>query len=76
MSDREGLFSGLSQALKENTVTFDYRVASGLLMRYEWRYDYSNQPVFLSDVQGLRKKNQATATLGLVWWWGRKEGSW
>src|SRR5215472_14501689 len=76
LSDREGLFSGLSEALKENTVTFDYRVANGFLMRYEWRYDYSNQPVFLSDVQGLRKKNQTTATLGLVWWWGRKEGSW
>lgn len=76
LSDRGGLFSGLSQALKENTVTFDYKVANGFLMRYEWRYDYSNQPVFLSDVQGLRKKNQATATLGLVWWWGRKEGSW
>ncbi len=76
LSDREGLFSGLSQALKENTVTFDYKVANGFLMRYEWRYDYSNQPVFLSDVQGLRKKNQTTATLGLVWWWGRKEGSW
>jgi len=76
LSDRGGLFSGLSQALKENTVTFDYKVANGLLMRYEWRYDYSNQPVFLSDVQGVRKKNQTTATLGLVWWWGRKEGSW
>lgn len=76
MSDPEGLFSGLSQALKENTVTFDYKVANGFLMRYEWRYDYSNQPSFLSDVQGVRKKSQTTATLGLVWWWGRKEGSW
>jgi len=76
LSDREGLFSGLSQALKENTVTFDYKVANGLLMRYEWRYDYSNQPVFLSDIQGVRRNNQTTATLGLVWWWGRKEGSW
>lgn len=76
MSDRGGLFSGLSQALKENTVTFDYRVADGLLMRYEWRRDFSNQPTFLSDVQGVLKKDQNTATLGLVWWWGRKEGSW
>ena len=76
MADNEGLFSGLSQALKENTVTFDYKVANGFLMRYEWRYDYSNQPSFLSDVQGVRKKSQTTATLGLVWWWGRKEGSW
>ncbi len=76
MSDRQGLFSGIPQALKENTVTFDYKVTNGLLMRYEWRRDFSNQPSFLSDVQGVLKKNQNTATLGLVWWWGRKEGSW
>jgi len=76
MSDRGGLFSGVSQALKENTVTFDYMVSDGLLMRYEWRRDFSNQPSFLSDVQGVLSKEQNTATLGLVWWWGRKEGSW
>ena len=76
MSDRGALFAGISQALKENTVTLDYKVADGLLMRYEWRRDYSNQPTFLSDVQGVLKKDQNTATLGLVWWWGRKEGSW
>ena len=76
MSDRQGFFSGLPQALKENTVTFDYKVADGLLMRYEWRRDFSNQPTFLSDVQGVMKKDQNTATLGLIWWWGRKEGSW
>ena len=76
MSDQDGLFSGISQALKENTVTFDYKVADGLLMRYEWRRDFSNQPSFFSDVQGQLKKEQNTATLGLVWWWGRKEGSW
>ena len=76
MSDRQGFFSGLPQALKENTVTFDYKVADGLLMRYEWRRDFSNQPTFLSDVQGVMKKDQNTATLGLIWWWGRKDGSW
>jgi hypothetical protein len=76
LSDRGGLFSGLNQALKENTVTFDYNVANGLLMRYEWRRDFSNQPSFLSDVQALLRKDQTTATLGLIWWWGRKEGAW
>jgi hypothetical protein len=76
MSDRGGLFSGLTQALKENTVTFDYKVADNLLMRYEWRRDFSNQPSFLSDEQGILKKQQNTATAGIVWWWGRKEGSW
>jgi hypothetical protein len=76
MSDREALFSGISQALKENTVTLDYKVSDGLLMRYEWRRDFSNQPSFLSDVQGVLNKDQNTATVGLLWWWGRKEGPW
>jgi hypothetical protein len=76
MSDRGGLFSGITQALKENTVTFDQKLANGLLVRYEWRRDYSNRPTFLTDVQNVLSKEQNTATIGLVWWWGRKTGSW
>ena len=76
LSDRGGLFSGIPQALKENTVTFDYRVFEGFLMRYEWRRDYSNKPSFLTDVQGVLSNHQTTATVGVVWWWGRKEGAW
>ena len=76
LSDRGGLFSGITQALKENTVTFDYKLTDGFLMRYEWRRDYSNQPSFLSDTQGILEKQQTTATVGLIWWWGRKEGTW
>jgi hypothetical protein len=76
LSDRGGLFSGLNQALKETTATLDYNVADGFLMRYEWRRDFSNQPSFLTSVQGVLSKQQNTATLGLIWWWGRKEGAW
>ena len=76
LSDRGGLFSGITQALKENTVTFDYMMADGFLNpRNEWRRDYFNEPSFLSEVQGLLVKQQNTATLGVVWWWGRKEGT-
>lgn len=87
MSDREttylaseagysALFSGITQALKENTVTFDYKMGDRFLMRYEWRRDFSNQPSFLTDEQGILSKDQNTATVGLLWWWGRKEGPW
>ncbi len=76
LSDRGGLFSGLTQALKETTATFDYKLGDGFLMRYEWRRDFSNQPSFLTDTQGLLSKEQNTASVGLVWWWGRKEGTW
>ena len=76
LSDRGGLFSGLTQALKEATATFDYKLGDGFLMRYEWRRDFSNQPSFLTDTQGVLSKKQNTASVGLVWWWGRKEGTW
>jgi hypothetical protein len=55
-----------AQALKENTVTFDYNVFDGFLMRYECRRDFSNQPSFLTDTQGLLGKQQQTATVGLI----------
>jgi hypothetical protein len=75
LSDRGGLFSGATQALKETTFTADYKLADGLLMRGEWRRDFSNRRFFLTDAPGVLKKDQQTATLGLVWWFG-KEGSW
>ncbi|HEY6400314.1 MAG TPA: porin, partial [Blastocatellia bacterium] len=75
LSDRGGLFSGVTQALKETTFTADYKLAEGLLMRGEWRRDFSNQRFFLTDTPGVLKKEQNTATLGLVWWFC-KEGSW
>jgi len=76
LSDRGGLFSGLTQALKETTATFDYNVANGFLMRYEWRRDFSNQPSFLTSTEGVLSKQQTTATVGLILWWGGKEGAW
>lgn len=76
LSDRGGLFSGLTQALKETTLTSEFKLADGFVLRLEWRRDFSNQPFFLSDTPGLLKKEQNTATLGMIWWFGRKEGSW
>lgn len=76
LSDRGGFFSGITQALKESTLTYEYKFADGFLTRVEWRRDFSNQPFFLTETSGVLKKEQNTATLGLVWWWGRKQGTW
>src|SRR5580704_1031265 len=76
LSDRGGLFSGITQALKETTVSFDYRLTDGFLMRYEWRRDFSNQPSFFTDKTGVLSKEQQTLGVGIVWWVGRKEGAW
>jgi hypothetical protein len=51
-------------------------LSEGFLMRYEWRRDFSNQPSFLTSTQGVLSKKQNTITLGLIWWWGGKEGAW
>lgn len=76
LSDRGALFSGLNQALKETTLTGKYGVAQGFDVFLEWRRDFSNQPFFYTSNQGVLSKQQDTATLGLVWWLGGKEGSW
>ena len=76
MTDYGGLFSGKTQRLNEATATFEYKFFEGFLMREEWRRDWSDQPYFLSSTLGVLKTNQNTATLGLVWWFGGKEGAW
>jgi hypothetical protein len=76
LSDRGALFSGLSQALKETTLTSTYRFAERFMARAEGRYDFSNQPFFYTSALGVIKKSQFTATLGLIWWYGGKSGAW
>ena len=76
LGDRGGLFSNTSQALNETTVTFEQRIIDGFLVREEWRRDFSNQPYFYTDLLGILKREQNTATLGMVWWFGPKKSPW
>jgi Putative beta-barrel porin-2, OmpL-like. bbp2 len=76
LSDRGGLFSGTTQALKEFTGTYEYKVADGLLTRLEYRRDWSNVPFFLTNKVGVLSSNQDTLTVGMVWWYGGKQGIW
>jgi hypothetical protein len=76
LSDRGGLFSGATQALKETTLTADYNVTKGFLVRTEWRRDFSNRLFFLTETSGVLKREQNTVTLGLIWWLGGKQGVW
>jgi hypothetical protein len=76
LSDRGGYLSGITQALKELTLTAAYQPTPGFQVRWEFRRDYSNQPFFLTQTPGFLDKQQNTALLGLLWWFGGKEGSW
>ena len=76
LSDHGGLFSGTTQALKETTLTTEYKFADGFLTRLEWRRDFSNQPFFRTQTPEVLKQEQSTLELGMIWWWGQKQGSW
>jgi outer membrane murein-binding lipoprotein Lpp len=76
LADIGGLYSGITQYLKEGTLTVDYRPADGFLMRGEFRRDSSNQSYFLGHLLGDLQMSQPTIGLGLVWWFGQKDGPW
>jgi hypothetical protein len=75
-NDRNGLYSGTDQALKEFTGTYDYKFGEGFLARAEFRRDWSNVPFFLTNKPGVLSKSQPTFTVGMVWWYGGKQGAW
>jgi hypothetical protein len=76
LSDRGGSFTGITQAVKENTLTLGYRFADGFQVMGEWRRDFSNQPYFYTSVLNILKRDQNTATMGFLWWFGGKQGAW
>jgi Putative beta-barrel porin-2, OmpL-like. bbp2 len=76
LQDHHGLFSFASQDLKEHTITATYQLIEGFQTRLEYRRDFSNRPFFLTETPGILKKEQNTATLGLIWWFGGKREPW
>ncbi len=76
LADAGGLFTGVTQNLREATLTFDYRPADGFLLRSELRRDQSNRPYFLVHTPGSLQNSQPTLGLGMVWWFGQKTGAW
>jgi hypothetical protein len=76
LSDRGGLFSGTTQALKETTGTFVYKLGDGFQAMAEYRRDWSNRNFFPRGTAGVLVDHQDTATIGLVWWYGGKQGAW
>jgi hypothetical protein len=76
LADVGGAYTGITQYLKEGTFTVDYRLAGDFLMRGEFRRDQSNRHYFLSDTLGVLESSQQTIGLGLVWWFGQKQGIW
>jgi Putative beta-barrel porin-2, OmpL-like. bbp2 len=76
LQDRAGYFSGRSQTIKEFTLTGTRQFADGFQAKLEYRRDFSSTNYFATGAAGLLKRNQDTALLGLIWWFGGKTGSW
>jgi hypothetical protein len=76
LSDRGGLFSGTTQALKEVTATYEHKLGDNFDAFLEFRRDWSNVNYFTTDHLNSPSTQQPAATLGLVWWYGGKQGSW
>jgi hypothetical protein len=76
LSDRGGLFSNETQALKEVTGTYKYSLSDNFDAFLEYRRDWSNRPYFITSNPADPSSHQDTTALGLVWWYGGKQGSW
>jgi hypothetical protein len=64
--DAQGFSTGTTQTLQEVTLTGEYKTPVGLLARFEFRTDFSDQEFFLSS-SGDAKKYQPTVTVGLIY---------
>jgi hypothetical protein len=76
LSDRGGLFSNAIQALKETTATYRRNFGDGFMAFFEYRRDWSNRLYFVTDHPASPSTHQDTAGVGLVWWYGGKQGAW
>jgi hypothetical protein len=69
--DDQGFETGVDQDVQEFTATYEYKWLAGLLMRAEFRRDWSNQPYFhKGDTQFVDA--QTTATVGVIAFFGPK----
>jgi hypothetical protein len=67
--DRAGVRTGIPQKLKEITITPEFRILKNLLLRPEYRHDWSNNDGFDSHQTTFSKKSQDTIALGAMYTW-------
>jgi hypothetical protein len=69
--DPQGFMTGFAQKVKEGTFTTEFKPNNSLLMRAEYRYDWSDQAVF-EKAGNTGSLNQTTVTLGVIYVLGQK----
>jgi Putative beta-barrel porin-2, OmpL-like. bbp2 len=72
LDDSDGFMTTVSQKLTSFTLTSEVKLGGALLTRLDLRVDHSDTPIFPNDTADVFKKNQTTATLGVVYAFGGK----
>ncbi len=67
--DKDGFRTGIAQKAKEVTFTPEFRVAKNLIVRPEYRHDWSDMNAFDSEHGTFDKKSQDTIALGVMYTW-------
>lgn len=70
--DSNGITTGTAQTLREVTLTGDFKVREGFLIRGEFRNDWSSAGVFEKGKANVATKSQPTVLIGFVAWIGHK----
>jgi len=65
-NDMDGFWTGTPQALKEFTVTGEYKLNASIITRLEYRGDFSNRNFFQSGPTPAALKHQTLVTAGLI----------
>ena len=71
--DHDGFSTGVTQKVKEGTVTAEIKGKDGILMRLEYRRDMSDVPFFIKNTATRLVKNQDTLTVGVVYAFSSKQ---
>jgi hypothetical protein len=70
--DTHGFITGTAQALKEFTLTADFKMQEGFLFRTEYRRDWSDKPFFDRGNELASSKSQSTVLAGFIVYFGPK----
>jgi len=65
--DYNGFATGTAQRVKEFTMTGEYKVKPTLIMRFEYRRDWSDHLFFPKSNPLILAKSQSTVLAGLIW---------
>ncbi len=71
--DNKGFITGTAQALKEVTMTFEYKFNDNFLSRLEYRRDWSDRAFFDRGNELANAKAMSTVTLGFVAYFAPKK---